>query len=297
MAIPGFLPQDTKVVIGVGVRAIVASPISKSLVSGMAGNVNAADLLKLTAAAGFNPLADVDDVLIATNGKGENPPALIVAHGRFDRIQVEGGSMYHGVQIHVAGDKKDSAWAVLDPATAVAGDPALVRRAIDRRTAASQLDPAVMTILNALRTQYDIWGYGQVNPAMLPDAAKQQGLDAVDRFQFGVNVSSGLQLSATLHMRSNEDGEKLAAGARLLEAMVRAQQPSMGKTQLDIRTENQMVKIALSVPQEEIDKAIEARMHPGSVAPARAQAPPRPAGIQKRADGDTMVLTLPGARQ
>src|SRR5262249_35120943 len=170
------------------------------------------DLLKLTAAFGFNPLSDVDDVLIATNGKGDNPPALIVAHGRFDRIQVESGAMYHGVRVHEdsASGKKDSAWAILDPSTAVAGDVALVHRGIDRRTSASQLDPAMVTILNALRTQYDIWGYGHVNPAMLPTQAKQQGLDAIDRFQFGVNVSSGLQLSATLHMRSTQDGEKLA---------------------------------------------------------------------------------------
>ena len=296
LAIPGFLPQDTKVVIGVQVRALVASPISKAFVAGMSSNVNAADLLKLTAAMGFNPLSDVDDVLIATSGKGENPPALVVAHGRFDRLQAPGGAMYHGVEMHTAGSKKDSAWAVLDPSTAVAGDPALVRRAIDRRTTAPQLDPAVMTILNALRTQYDIWGYGQLNAASMPAAAKQQGLDAIDRFQFGVNVSSGLQLSATLHMRSSEDGQKLAAGARMLEAMVKSQQPSMQGAQFEIHAENETVKVALSISQEEMNKAIEARLHPES-ATARAQASPKPAGIQKHENGDAQVLTLPGAKQ
>jgi hypothetical protein len=298
LAIPGFLPQDTKVVIGIQVRALIASPITKAIIAGLGSNANAADLLKLTAAVGFNPLSDVDDVLIATSAKGDNPPALIVAHGRFDRIQADGGELYHGVRVHEADakGKKDSAWAILDASTAIAGDLPLVHRAIDRRSAAPQLDPAVMAILNALRTQYDIWGYGQINPAALPAAAKQQGLDAIDRFQFGVNVSSGLQLAATLHMRSTEDGQKIAAGARMIEAMVKSQQPSMQGAQFDIKTDNETVKIALSVSEEELNKAIQARLNPSS-APARPQAPPKPAGIQKRENGDSLVVTLPGPRQ
>jgi len=297
LAIPGFLPPDTKIVIGVQVRALVASPISKAFAAGLSTNANAADLLKLTAAIGFNPLSDVDDVLVATTGQGDNPPTLIVAHGRFDRLKTDGGVDYHGVQVHESGAKKDSAWAVLDPSTAIAGTPPMVRRAIDRRSAPSKLDPATLTILNALRTQYDIWGYGQITPGSLPDAAKQQGLDALDRFQFGVNVSQGLQLAATLHMRSTEDGQKLAAGARMLEAMVKSQQPSMQGAQFDVHTENQTVKLSLSISQEEMNKALEARLHPGSESPMQPRAEPKPGSIQKRADGDTMVVTLPGSKR
>jgi hypothetical protein len=318
-AIPSYLPPDTQVVIGVRVRGLVDSSLFKKIPTDFSG-VNV-EWTKLASSMGFDPLRDLDDVLIATNARGQDAPALIVAHGRFENLQLPSrGPMYHGIAIN-QGKGANGGMALLDGNTALLGDPAMIRRAIDRRGAASQLDPAMVAILNSLRVSYDIWGYGHIPPGLVPPNANAQGLDSIDRFQFGLRLSNGLVVEATLHTRTSQDGEKLVASARMLEAMVKMQQPSASAGKLDIRTENNQVHVALSVPEEALLKAMEMRRSAGMANSARTGSGAtgvsisgtmtRPATgdsgvtivggegssqplIHSAPNGDTVVVTLPG---
>jgi hypothetical protein len=292
-AVPGFLPADTKVIIGIQVRNLVASPLLSSVpaqVSSMG-----TDWMKLMDLSGFNLLRDLDEVLITTNAKGgQDAPALIVARGRFDSLPApKAGTLYQGVRIR-EGKGPNGAMALLDNSTLLLGNALRIKRAIDRRASGSSFDPAMMAILSSLRSQYDIWGYGQIPPGAVPAGPQSQGLDAVERFQFGLTMRQGLELAATLHTRSGADGQKLAAAARMLEAMVKAQQPAAQGAKVDIQTEDNVVKVALSVSEEELKKAAEARNAPPRVTGSEAARTPPPPPIRRNANGDTVVVTLPG---
>ena len=49
---------------------------------------------------------------------------------------------------------------------------------------------------------------------------KQQELDSIDRFEFGVRLNQGFEIGAELHSRSPKDAEKLAASLGSLKAML-----------------------------------------------------------------------------
>ena len=61
---------------------------------------------KLTAFAGFDPLHDIDEVMLTSAADRENAPALLVLRGRFNLEKLGAGAeQYHGVAISSSKDK------------------------------------------------------------------------------------------------------------------------------------------------------------------------------------------------
>src|SRR3954451_19112185 len=95
-AVQDYLPADTKVVMGLRVRGLTESSLFQE------NNASAQTLseswTKLAALTGFDPLHDIDEVLLTSAADRENAPALIVLRGRFnlDRLGA-GAERYHGV--------------------------------------------------------------------------------------------------------------------------------------------------------------------------------------------------------
>src|SRR5262245_7486169 len=127
-----LMMPGTKVVIGLRLRTIVDSPLARSVAEqAQAGNPQWGQLIQ---AVGFDPLHDVDEVLLASTGEGKNPPTLIMARGRFGVVRsLPGLREYHGAAILPAQKKENSALALLDDSTVIAGDLPTVQAAIDRR--------------------------------------------------------------------------------------------------------------------------------------------------------------------
>lgn len=299
LAFPDFLPPATKIMFGIQVRSLAAS----SLAQGVAPDLNAAgsDWLKLVSLAGFDPLRDIEEVLIASTGEGQNATALAVARGTFDLARFSAHAQrYHGVAVSGGGKPSTSVMAMLDASTVILGDLPQVRAAIDRRGAGARLDPALAAAAASLRGRYDIWGLGDRPGALVPKSAQPDGLDSIDRFQFGISVSHGLELAAAIHAASAKDAEKLTASMRLIETMLKAQQPSANSAKLDIRAENGTLKLSLAIPEEELKKAIAAQR--ASVKPAApAKTGPtitseQTSTLPPKTDGGTAVFTLPGKR-
>src|ERR1039457_2668823 len=91
-----FLPADTKVVIGIRVSAIRESALFKD--AGTDARKLSEDWLKLVAVAGFDPLHDIDDVLIFSPADSEKAATLIAVRGRFNLERMgAGATRYHGV--------------------------------------------------------------------------------------------------------------------------------------------------------------------------------------------------------
>src|ERR1019366_3542719 len=111
-----FLPADTKVVIGIRVSAIRESALFKD--AGTDAQKLGEEWMKLVAITGFDPLHDIDEILIFSAA----------------------AKRYHGVAIVGEGTGGTSVLALLDATTAVAGEAPAVRAAIDRRGHGAPLD-------------------------------------------------------------------------------------------------------------------------------------------------------------
>ena len=307
-----FFPAGTKVVFGINVRKVAASPLAQAGLTQaktqLQAQAAAADWLKIASLAGFDPLRDIDEVLVATNGEGQNPPSLIVVTGRFDVERLaQGANRYLDVPVLGGDNPTDGVVALLSPSTALAGDRPTVLAALDHLGSGAQIDRDLAQRIAAARRRYDIWGLGDRPEGFVPPTPQASGLESIDRFQFGVSISHGLELGAEIHARSPKDAEQLCAALSMLEAMVKGSQPTAASVKFDIHTEDGTVNLAIVVPEAQVLQAI--RMQAGAPAQAIAGkpvAPPVPVKEPVKAtppsmvfdqEGNTVILTLPGAKK
>lgn len=299
-----FLPSDTKVVFGIHVSAIVESAIFKD--AGAGTQKLGEDWLKLVAITGFDPLHDIDEVLMASPADKEQAPALLVVRGRFNLERMGAGApRYHGVAL--VGDSKTGkgVLALLDATTAVAGELPVVRAAIDRRGHGAPMEEQLAARVQSLRDRFDIWGIGERTEGFVPPTGKSEELASMDRFEFGIRLSKGFELGAELHARSQKDAEKLAASMEMVKMMANAQAQAGPK--IDVQTKDGTVKISVMVSEEDLKKLMAAQRKasvPMTVAP-RGGAPvvissepsvPAAASQTGSQSGGTSVFTLPGKK-
>src|SRR5579872_613321 len=257
-----LLPSDTQIVVGVHVRNVVDSELARSLTAEVKGQ--AADWEKILATLGFDPLHDLDEILIASTGAGKKAPTLIVARGRFDAAKLApNAEEYHGVPLVVSQSKQaEGVYGFLDGSTALAGDPEMVKAAIDRRSEPAHLESALAAQVADYREHYDIWAVvnrmdglsGYMPPSDGPTAA----LNSIDHLQFGMSLKQGLELAAEVHARTAKDAEQLSATLQFLEAMSKASQPA-GATgaKFSFKNDGGTLKVSLAISEEDLKKTIE----------------------------------------
>jgi hypothetical protein len=183
---------------------------------------------------------------------------------------------------------------LLDAATAVAGDAPAVRAAIDRHGLGTTLDGALVARVQSLRERFDLWGTGERPEGFVAPTGKNEQLDSMDRFEFGVRISKGFELGAEMHARSAKDAEKLAASVAALNAMAMMSGGAQAGPKIDIQVNDGTVKISVSISEDEVKKAIAARAS-GSGTPVVVSSEstvPAP-GSQI---GGTTVFVLPGKK-
>ena len=81
-ALQEYLPPDTKVVMGLRVRALTESSLFQE--NSESAKKMSEGWTKLVAFTGFDPLHDVDEVLLTSPADRDNAPALLVVRGRFN---------------------------------------------------------------------------------------------------------------------------------------------------------------------------------------------------------------------
>jgi hypothetical protein len=330
-----LLPPDTKVVLGIRVRNLAISSVAQTFAA--QAQTAAGVWLKAVPLDGIDFLRDIDEVLIASPGKGPTPPAIVVVTGRFDVARLAAGAKrYRGVPLLTGEKETDSVVALLDDGMGLIGDPALVRAAIDQRGGKGRIDSALNDRITSLRQRYDIWGLGELPAGFVPPMPEakmlESTLESIDRFQFGMQLASGLELVAEIHPRSPADAEKLNAAFGVMAAMLKGQAPSATGAKFDVQVSGGTLKLAVSIPDRELKQAVAAEtagLSPVSTqtaaqasAPATAEAPetgpaavpevppattpatlvapqaaPKPAA-PKASDHetDTVILTLPGKK-
>ena len=301
-----FLPPDTKTVFGFRVHDIAASPLAPILTA--PALASGAVWLKMVWASGFDPLRDIDEVLISTSGAGPNPAAIILVKGRFDIARLtEGVRRYHDVPL-LGGEKDtDSVVALLDESTAITGDPALVRAAIDRRDGGARIDPAFRERIASLRERYDIWGLGELADGFTAPAPEAKALESIDRFQFGIQLATGLELGAEIHARSAADAGKLHTALEMVASLLQSQRTSESARKFELQVEDSTIKVTLAMSQEEFQKAILAETAalssttdppppPAASAATPVLASTKPPSQVLDKEGNTVILRLPGKK-
>lgn len=289
--LPGFIAPDTRVVFGIQLRHILDSPLGKSLTSG-AGKFSVPEL------AGLDLMRDVDELLVATNAEGDNPPGLLVLLGRFHPAR---GKSYHNVPVIETSTAGASLIAFLDESTAIAGKPSDVHAAIDHPGQGSSAAAGFSARAGELAGRYDVWAIG----SHLPNTGHGEQVDAVDGFSFGAALGEGLAITADIHLRSEADAGKIESSLRLFEAVLQAQSKSSA-TRFSLEAKGATIQLSLFVPETELKKAIDtqkaaiaAAFTTGMAAAQRKPAaPPKPqAKILTDAKGDTVQVTLPGGHE
>jgi hypothetical protein len=312
-ALLSFVPSDSGVVIGLNVAGMRASSLGKTILS--QANLDSANLKKLVAAVGFDPLHDLQEVLIAAparkQGKGQG---LFLLRGAFDPTQfaevaVQPGmavETWGGVQILTKKQDGPLSMACLDPSLIIGGDPESVRAAITNHGKGTGPDAELVAKAAALSLANDIWFASRVSPADLAGdvAAGKPGANpqlelmrSIEQASGGLKFGPDLLIRADLVTHTAKDAEGLAAAVRLIIGMAASSSQNSKETaaalqKLKLSTEGKTVKFSISIPEAEIAKAFQASMQnamrqartgslgiakpPAANAPARAVVQPKP---------------------
>jgi hypothetical protein len=286
-----FLPADTKVVIGIRVSAIRESALFKD--AGTDAQKLGDEWTKLVAIAGFDPIHDIDEILIFSTADNEKAAALMAVRGRFNLERMGAAAKrYHGVAIVGEGAGGTSVLALLDATTAIAGEAPAVRAAIDRRGHGAPLDPHLAARVQSLAERFDIWGTGERPEGFVAPTGKREDLDSIDRFEFGIRISKGLEVGAEVHARSAKDAEKLAASVAMLQAMMIGHEPAAPK--FDVQVKDGTIKLSLAISEAELKKAIAAQR--GARAPKGGPDSKFTVGMPDSNPNQTNVFVLPGKK-
>ena len=189
--------------------------------------------------------------------------------------------------------------AVLDEATLLAGDTLAVRAAIDRHGKNAAPNATLAMRVQSLRERFDVWGTGERPEGFVAPTGKNEQLDSMDRFEFGVRISKGFELDAEIHARSPKDADKMAASLQLMKAMMSAQDELAPK--IDVQVNAGTIKIALAISEEGVKKMMAARRGATAPVPDRAGPPvivsseSTPSLPDGKASG-TGVFVLPGKK-
>jgi hypothetical protein len=186
------LPADTRFVVGLDVRRMVASELYANSAGRRPFRPDA--FADLEARTGLNPERDVDQVVIAggpSAGTGPNAPGLVLVSGRFDRyklsraIETSGKGVtwkdHQGTTVYLfsEGRKGAQAAAFLDDDTLVFGTQPAVEQTIDSRSggkAPLRTNAALMALLERVKPGSTFWMVGdQSLLANLPSSVPAPG--------------------------------------------------------------------------------------------------------------------------
>ncbi len=313
-----FVPPGSRAIIGIDLRSLIDSPLVRDL--GRDILPGAASKWSISSQVpGVDPRKDIDQVVAVSTLEGAQPPWLIILRGRFHAAEIRNGArLYHGVPVISMQDGSGLAW--IDSGTMLAGDLKEVRAAIDRPSAkTARPNPALASRIGQLRGRYAVWGAGTVPNTYRPPAGAPDGLRSLDQFDFGIGLTQGLEIFASLHVRDAADLKNLGSAIELIRTMSQAQ-PDSSLNNMEVRLENNSLRFSLLVPAETLRRTIvEQRANlakfaaqtvsgnvgfampanPGGLAAATAVSAPSatpvsPPKTLRDEKGNTLVVTLPG---
>ena len=291
---------DAKILAGANGNNIRISPFGQYIIA----RVGALNLepQKLIAATGFDPLQDVTEVLAASNANQASPANLLLAEGNFDaqkiaaavtaqnknaQIQTLPGATV--ISITNPNNNKTVAVAFIGNSIAAAGPLADVQAAIARTNTPSAIDPALATQVNQVSSAEDEWLVSSVSVAsLLPPAAANNAtnspvnqilpiLKSIQSFSGGIKFADNVVMTGQATSTDAQNAGALSAviklAVNLLSSMGTGQNAQMAQfaqvlQSLQVTTSGMAVNLSLSVPEAQVEAALNNVLKRPNVAPA-----------------------------
>ncbi len=276
---------DAQVVAGLQVTQAKNSPFGQYVLSHL--SVNDTQLEQFTSQTGFDPRRDVSEIVIASNwdNSATENRWLALAHGTFNvsgitaSVKTNGGvpEAYQGVTVLTLPPSQSgvrpTAIAFPDPATAVLGDAASVKSAIDRKQSNAPADGNLASKAQRVSANNDFWfvtlvplsNFSSVVPERNLSGAMQGNLfAAINEARGGVRFGDTVTISAEAVTRSEKDAQALVDVVKFFAGLVqlnREKDPTAGQVatlldSLQATTSGNTTSIVLSIPEQQLEQLL-----------------------------------------
>jgi len=276
------LPSDTRFVVGLDVRRLVASELYAK--NAARGGMRPEAFADLEAKTGLNPERDVDQVVIAggpSAGTGRHDAGIVLVSGRFDRYKLSRAMEtsrkdvtwkdHQGTTVYLFGEgrKGAAAAAFLDDDTLVLGSQAAVEETVASRARGSAplSNASLMALLGRVKPGFTFWMVGdQTLLANLPKSIPAPGgadgaslqLPAVRTLVVTGDLDPQLSLEVTAETADEAAAKNLAdvvRGLMALAALQGSQKPELKElaSAVNVTTETNQVHLSARIPHALLD--------------------------------------------
>jgi hypothetical protein len=281
-------PADAKILMGIQVDQSQSSSFGQFLLSRIGP---AAGLDQFVTATGFDPRRDLKQVLAASSGNSNS--GLVVARGMFqpDRLTTAAAlagatkSTYAGVDLYSAskGNSSNGTLAFLDASTALIGDDATLKAAIDRYRSGSAFQGSLGARANEMSNLYQAW-FVTSSIDNLANMSGAGGQIPPNALQSILQVAGGLKLSADAvtfaveaATRSDKDAQSLVDVVKFFTSMIqmnRNNDPNAARAAAIVDTASitasgNTMRMSLAVPERDLEQLVDQPQAP------KAQVNPR----------------------
>jgi hypothetical protein len=297
---PGLLQMvmpDAQVVAGLQVDSAKSSDFGQYVLAHL--SVNDTKLEEFTSETGFDPRHDVTEIVIASNWKSSSPDNrwIVAAHGAFNlskitsSVQAKGGviTLYQGINVvtlpAASNPQVATGIAFLDSSTALVGDLASVKAAIDRKQSNAPADANVLAKAQQVSSKNDFWFVtlvplsnfaGSISNPNLSGAMQGNLLAAINQASGGIRFGDTVTISAEAVTRSEKDAQALVDVLKFFASLVqlnRQQNATAGQiaTLLDTlqtSTSGNITNFSLAIPEQQLEQLLNSVHQP----PAKAAA-------------------------
>lgn len=256
-----MVPPDTVMLMGVRMEALR----STALYQKMLARQRFSDLDDFAKRTNFDPRKDVREMLIASDGS----ESVVLARGSFriTPLKETKQSTYKGATLYSQGD---SAVAILDSTTAVAGRETAVRKAIDQKRARGAAPGALLTKARSLPSTSQVWavvlGWGKLGDQMMPRSGNAANfsriLKSLETSTLHADLRSGVQAAIDGVAKTEQDAKTLGDAARgfvgLGRLSVPENQPEMLRVFDGIKVDQQQrsLRVTIQIAPELVDSML-----------------------------------------
>ena len=293
---------DAKVIAGIQVDQTRNSPFGQFVLSHM--QLDDAGFKKFLDQTGFDPRRDVTEIIMASNWESNTPQSrwLVMARGAFDIAKIvhaaEGNGItlgnFQGVELltysgHAKADVENGI-AFFDSSSAVMGDIASVKSAIDRYKTGAAANSKLLAKVRDVSAKNDFWfvtlvpisefAHAMPDPN-LSSAMKGNLLAAIDEASGGIRFGDTVTISGEATTRSEKDAQALVDVVKFIAGLVqlnRENNATAGQVatlldDLDCKTLGNVTTISLAIPEKVLEQMLESLRQEGRQSRRKPVAP------------------------
>jgi hypothetical protein len=286
-ALVSMLSPQTRVVAGLNGAAIKTSPFGQYLLSHSAK----ADLSNFVTSTGFDPRANLQEVLFGSDGSANNAQSVLLVKGTFvpDKVLAfaakkgASSSSYRGVNVaqfapfqDKHGKQHGARWlAFLSSTRAAFGTPASVQLAIDNYVNKTAPDAALASRIAAASSKFDAWYVSTVPGSevalSIPQSSNELSGEAATALQSVLSESAGVKFGAGATIQgqattaSDQEALSLADRIRYMVSVAQTQASQKQKPtaasliqQVTVTTQGANVNWNLQVPESRLETVAQA---------------------------------------